>query len=291
MNTSELERKIELFFASAREHLGHDFLRLCDAVEIDPTDIRFARLPAWRLDRLCSALNVTLDTILKGGVDFRTLRNQALGDESLPGHYLRGSLYSSRFTAVYMFNFIREHRGDVGMESILRRYQLKNSQFSDVALKNNILLPLDLCAYIQSYFGDDAVEAMGASSVKLIAKAPFSHELAQLPTAKIFLEKFFLDVTPDKIEKNINWSIDRLDNSSIQISGRLRPEVMELARDRRVDPKPLEILRKGFVRSLPTLFGGEEGHVTQLKSCSRGDLVDTYQLEFKASDTFAPLLQ
>ncbi len=283
MKGSETVHRIDSFFAEISGSFGTDFQRILDECKIPKRTKSFSALPVTRLHQLCRSLNLTLDTILRGQVDLTVLRKHCSGIEHLPDQYLKQCQYSSRFTAIYMLNFLRNELGADAVKSIQQRFQLGDSQFSDTALTNNILLPLDICQYVDNYFGEKMVERMGESSFELFVQTPVGEELRSIRKESDFFEAFIHEHLPNKIERNLEWKINRLTNGTVEFSGSPRLEVCELLRTSKRDTGSLEKLRKGFISSLPKLLGRNSSQVTQVRSRSQGDDQDTYLLEYEQS--------
>jgi hypothetical protein len=279
---------IDSFFSEAFSLMGDQFLQSCERANVNPKALSFSRLPISKIHRLCMELNVSLDAIVSQQVDFQALEAQQKGQGFLPSLYSGASSYSSRFTSIYMLNFLRDEFGELAVNSLYQRFQLRRDFFQDISDSNTILLPSDICQYVAKWYGEEVVERMGESSFELFLKTPILEELSFL-NPRQFFEKLIFDVLPVKIERNFLWSIESLSPESVTLVGRPREDVADLLnKHSRASSSSLEILRSGFIRSLPKIFGSKEATIRQVQSCSAGDEQDTYILDFSSPRVIRP---
>lgn len=268
---------IDDFFSKVRQEFGDEFLRLCDTVEISHRAGSFARLPISKIHRLCQELNVSLDGIVSGDVDFSVLCRNAL-----PTIYSGEYSYSSRFTSIYMLNFFRREFGELAADSLCQRLQIRKEFFEDITETNTILLPSDICEYVGKWYGEDLIQRMGRSSSLLFQNSSLGEELLGL-RPRHFFEKLVFEVLPLKIERNYHWVIDRMSENSVTLSGKPKEEISYLLLHHKCSSGLLEILRRGFISALPELFSSEQSSIEQIRSFSNGDGQDTYVLWFSPS--------
>lgn len=276
----QFDNLVDDFFGEARERLGDDYLEVLDKCGIPSDTSSFSKLPATKLNLLCNELFVTFDSIASGRVDFVTMENHLKGGSKLPSKYISSVPYSSRFTSVYMLNYLRSILGNEPVKFLCQHFQLKEDQFTDISEKNNLLLPHDICSYVRTYFGEDVVKSMGESSFELFSKTKAARELASQKSVKEFFDKFITEVMPVHVEKNYDWKIDQSGANHIQISGRPLGDVSEALSFRRNGVEALETLRAGFIQALPRLMGINDAEVEKIRSISGGDSVDTYLISY-----------
>lgn len=269
-----MKQRIDSFFSEVRRDFSEDFRRSCESAGISAKTISFSQLPISKMHRLCMEPNVSLEAIVSRKVDL-----SALGCRALPKVYLGDRRYSSRFTSIYMLDFIHQELGELTLRSLLQRHQLRPELFQDVGEKNNILLPADICEYVGSWFGEEFVRRMGQSSLDLFGKTPVGANLRGLGTADFF-EKFVVEILPENIERNYLWSIDKLTPRQVVLSGKPREEIRELFHQHRRTTRQLEQLRAGFIESLPQQFGSDSMMLLQTQSFSDNNKMDTYVLDF-----------
>ncbi len=281
MTTSDysFDRRLTSFFNSSRELLGDQFDHLLDGLRISSRG-ELSELPVTELLRVLNALNVTLDSVMTGSVDLETMRRQLKHREAFPERFGAKYPYSSRFTGFYMLDYVSRCFGDKTAQLLRQRLQLRQEHFADLSHKNNILLPLEIATYVHDYFGPDYVRDMGRNSIVHYRKGPQGRELAAMSDVSSMLERFFIDFAPTTVEKNYDWSLQRVEHDSVLLQGRPKGEVNEEFGGRLVRNRSLELLRSGFFTDLPTLISGHRGSCAQLKGLSRGDGVDLYRISF-----------
>lgn len=275
-----IDRAIDSFFGEARERLGEDYLAALDRAGIPVGTTAFSKLSATRLNKLCNELFVTLDAVVSENVDIPVIGNHLAGGSSIPSKYLKDVPFSSRFTTIYMLNYLRSALGDESVKFLCQHFQLKEDQLTKLTDKNNLLLPHDICAYVHSYFGEEYVKAMGESSLDLFKKSAIAQELAREKTIKQFFERFIYDVMPVYVERNFKWGIDRTGPNFIQISGQPHGEVVASLNFFHNGTEALESLRQGFIQALPRLIGIQDAKVERIRSISGGDSLDTYLIHY-----------
>jgi hypothetical protein len=290
LNTQRIfDRRLDLFFSASRERLGDRFDELLDELQISQGG-RPSDLPVTELLRLLNALNVSLDSVMNGSVDLETMYLQLSNREAFPKRFGAKLPYSSRFTGFYMLDYVSRNFGEATAGLLRQRLQLRREHFSDLSHKNNILLPLEITSYVHDYFGEGYVEDMGKNSITHYRKTPQGRELAAMGEVPCMLERFFLEFAPTTVEKNYDWSIQRLDGEAVFLEGRPRGEVDDEFGERLVVNRSLELLRSGFFTDLPTLIPGHRGSCLQLKGLSRGDSVDLYRISYAKATGHSELI-
>lgn len=278
ISAARTQDSLDRFFSSLQTTLGPDFPLFLDDCSLSAKDLGH-NITANSLNRISNRLNITLDSIFSGSVDFETLKSQFQGRESLPTRY-QGNEHSSRFSSIYMIDFCRRTFGPEATRLLLQRFQLKESQFSDPLEKNNILLPRDLCEYVYTYFGGGMVEAMGESSIDLMKKTKLGMTIQDTVSGRDFFDFYFNEILPATVENNYSWTIDQHGPGYVVVKGLPNPEVVEALGAGAVTSESLETLRLGFLKSIPKLYRNVETRAIRLKSISAGDSYDQLRLDF-----------
>lgn len=274
------DQNLDLFFSDARARLGDDYLSALNSAGISEKTSSFSKLPISKLNVLCNELFVTLDSIASRNVDFSIIKDHLKGGSKIPTKYLQNVPYSSRFTTIYMLNYLRSVLGNDQVKVICQHFQLKEAQLVSLSERNNLLLPHDLCAYVSKFFGEGYVREMGASSVELFKKSEAFQALAMERSVNNFFERFIFEVLPEHVERNFKWRIDRSGPGYIQISGQPLGDVVESLKFHKEGVLALEILREGFIHALMNFTGVPVASVERTKSMSSGDSCDTYFVRY-----------
>lgn len=291
MNNLSIEKNLDNFFCDLKEHLGNDFKLVLDHCELKSNSRKISRLTAIEMNRLCNALNITLDSVLLGEVDLQVVIDHWRGGDMISSRYTQKVPYSSRFTSIYMLNFLRSQIGASAASLIGQRFQLKPCHFKSTNANNNLLLPHDICNYVRTYYGDNLLEKMGASSFSLLQSLSHVKNLTQLRNSSEVFDRFIYEISPNYVEKNFNWTIDRMAPGFLQVSGVPKGEVTSELRNNLSGQRALEILRMGYIKSIPKLFGIDQVEIWQVKSISEGHDRDVYALTFKPTYDAFPMLQ
>lgn len=277
--SGQFEKIIDDFFGEAAERLGDDYRGVLEKCGIS-TAASFSNLPVSQMNALCNELYITLDSIAAGRVDLLAIQDHLTGGSALPPKYVRSVPFSSRFTSIYMLNYLRSTQGRDPVKSMCQHFQVKDDHFTDHSEKNNLLLPHDICSYVRTYFGEDVVEAMGESSFDIFRMTEAASDLVKQKTIHQFFEKFIFDIMPVYVERNFVWNIDSTGPNSIQISGQPRGDVVAGLNFKHQGVEALEGLRLGFIRALPKLIGIQDAKVEKIRCISSGDAFDTYLIHY-----------
>ncbi|HXH31381.1 MAG TPA: hypothetical protein VNJ01_11255 [Bacteriovoracaceae bacterium] len=276
-------KKVEEFYSNAYDVLGEDFRILFEELGIRSGMRRPAKLSLDESFRVFNRLNVSLDSIMHGTVDYHSLHSQFFGWDELPKKYTDRLAYSSRFTSIYMLNFISEKFGQRAAKVIMQHFQLKASHLDDATSSNNMILPLDICDYVYSYHGKETLEKMGESFLDVFALSEQGRLLKESCGLKLQLEKFIEEIAPVYVEKNYQWKIQSSTAGSVLISGIPKPEILHEFGTSAIVTDHAIYLRKGFLTALPKLYGSHRVSVEILKSLKDGDAADLYQLSYTPS--------
>lgn len=237
-------------------------------------------IPITNLSLLLDRLNISLESIFQESIDYETLSSDIVQKcKVLSGKYQMGENSSTRFTTIYMMDYIRKALGDSTATSLMRRLQLHPELLDDLSQKNNILLPRDLCQHIAGYYGLECVEKMGAHSIALLReKLTVTHKLSECRNIQEFLVKFFYDVIPTQVEKNYSWEISSMSSNEVVVKASMSPRLAEAFKREEVCTTALEKLRQGFIKGIAHYYTGKTPTVEQLSSMTMGDRCDYYKI-------------
>jgi hypothetical protein len=134
---------------------------------------------------------------------------------------------------------------------------------------------------LYEFQGSEAVEAMGANSTSFLAQnITLLKTVQDLKSIRSMFEWFFEHFAPEYIEKNYRWQIEESRPNFICISGRPTRELTDTFDRQSLISRSVELLRKGFLHGLPQLFGDFVVHCEQLRSISKGDDHDRYEISY-----------
>lgn len=274
--------QLNTFFSKTLEALHVSNSELCEYFGLNK-EKKFSQQALDSIILCLDKLNVTLDSVIKGRVDFQILYEQFIGRSSMPSRYTKNALLSRRLTGKYMLDFIEKSRGVGAKRIILQHFQLQEDQFENLERENNILLPYDIACHVHHFYGEKVLFNMGLYSIEVLRKTSMGQILSQSRSMVSMIEHFLHDYGPCSVEKNYQWKIGSLTSSSCTISGQPVQEAIEEIGKKNISNKTLDVLRKGFFKALPGLVGVEEATVKQIKSISTGARADEYLLNYSPS--------
>lgn len=283
MEVRGLNKSLDYFFSELRSVLGDDLDDILAELSLEKSQLG-SDVSASSLNLISNRLNVTIDSIFNNTVDFETLKAQFQGNNDIPAKY-RGVEYSSRFSSIYMLNFCQKLMGAQATRLLLQRFQLKENHFQSVSDKNNILLPSDICEYVNYHYGSDKVEEMGESSLELLSKTDLARSVKEVVKGREYFDYYFNELLPGSVEKNYSWSIHKQGPGFIEVKGTPNPEVVEAFGPDHVITSGLETLRLGFLKSVPKLYQDVSTRALKIKSMSNGDQYDLMRLDFSHNHT------
>ena len=284
------DKKIDQFFAKTKNVLGNDFNFMLKEFEIPDRRVKFSKIPLTKMVRLLESLNVSLDSVMKNEIDYECLKVQYYGNDHLPEKFLNKLPYSSRFTTMYMLNYIAQHFGEKSAETIMKHFQLKKAHLQNSSEFNNYLLPMGVGKYVYEYFGHEAAEEMGRSSIEILTQTPAGQQLKCSPTVIQMFELFFEEIAPSSVEKNYLWNVLKQENGRITVLGRPNPEVQEaFHNDKSLTCESSQLLRKGFLSAMPSLIGDYKVSVEMERKIHQGKLCDLYHITYLKEKLLKPL--
>lgn len=276
------DQRLGHFFSNAQNALGNDFQDVLESLNLAQHKKKLSKLPLTQTIRLLEQFNVSLDSVMKETIDYDCLHSQYLGQDILPGKYLDKVPFSSRYTSIYMLNFVTQEFGEQTTQTIMKHFQLKKSHMQDLASTNNFLLPFDICNYVYEYYGNEMVEKMGQSSFELLANSFNGKLLSQASGVEEMFELFFEEIAPSSVEKNYFWNIEKICSNKITVAGRPNPEIREaFGSDNKITQEAAHLLRKGFLKMMPALNGDFDVTIETTRITKSGDLVDLYDIHYK----------
>jgi hypothetical protein len=286
MDRSDINLNIDGFFSKAKERLGQDYQNLFDGHKSSHSQIKPSRLPLSELVQVLNKLNVTLDSVIENRVDYNILASQFASQDMMPAKYLDKAVLSSRFTGMYMINYVSRTQGEKAARNLMQNFQLKDSQFQDMNQKNNIVLATDLCEYIYKYYGPEEVFQMGQHSASILKNTVHGQALAQTPNLLTMFEFFCEEIAPKYVEKNFHWKIEDYGTDYITVTGRLTEQLKDSFQVELKESLSLAHLHAGIMKSLPDLHGSYYTEVKTLKSIQNGDDCNKFKLSYRAEKHF-----
>lgn len=249
-----------------------------------------AEPPLRSLEALSHRLNVSLDAILDGDIDYRVLRARFLGrPQELPEKYLIGAA-SRRRTVVNVLDFVEREFGWISRTRILRRFQVDEAALLAEDSLINARLSTEICAWLGSWWdAPDVFRRMGMNSLRLNRKGPFGVELAAARDVHELFEMCFPDLIARHIENNFNWRLRARNTDRIVVRGAPNPAAYQLTAGKLILRSQICQVRQGYIASLPLYLNLPAARVRKISCVYAGDSGCDYDVEFHASHRSAAL--
>jgi hypothetical protein len=187
---------------------------------------RRTRLPARALIRLGDYLHLEPERILRGQLDFKSLRAFAPSDSKIPAHYEHAAFGRMR-TAISVLEYAEEFGGWRIRHNALRRLGVSESAISDPARPVSIHFITDLCRHLELRgYSPHSFREMGAYSLVTNASSVLSEEFARCRKPREVYERMFGDLLPF-YERNSRYAIRQLGPSHCILEVWPKAEVAE----------------------------------------------------------------
>lgn len=220
----------------------------------------FIKLRTYRIDPpirntllLAEALNLCLDHLLTGKIDYTAMTQQFLGlKDYLPEQYCIAA-YGKRRIALGLLNYIESQFGWTKRVQLLRHFQISEAAFSNLDAPINLRFSIDTIEWMYQHFRSEAVlNTMGQKLMTGITHQPFREDLKSTRNLAEFFDAVFGGTLEKHIEKNFIWKIQTMNGQILRVRGFPNPEVAEATGLNCVQSYPGLIVRKGILSALPT---------------------------------------
>ncbi len=267
--------------------LGLEDNFLAEVLNFTPTQLvrnRFALKPLSlvEVERLASALRLSLENLITGSIDYRTLAQHHLGNQTqLPEKYLDCALGKRRSNLVIL-NFIETHLGWKVRASILRHFQMNEAMFANPDAPINIAFGADLLDYLVKYRLDaKLIPQIGKHSFLTTSPAPVRNELIDCKSVSEIYERMCSHIVEKYFEKNFTYQIQKMDSGScVVIAKPNRLLLDQLGRKKPYKPET-EMIRIGIASAYPQILGLPSAQVIQSSSMWEGSSSIRYEINYE----------
>ncbi|MBC74418.1 MAG: hypothetical protein CME64_00225 [Halobacteriovoraceae bacterium] len=278
MELLQARDRIEQFFEEIQTSFeGHykDALHSCG---IETPVHGHSNLPASTIMNILNCFNVSLYKVAKGDVDYEVMEKQLRGEQAIPSRYFEGALYSLKSTPVNIINCISNSLSRDAANEVVKTVQIKGIEAQESDENVNLILLHDICDYLQTFYGKDLVASIGAQKAQQTIGQKVDKWRGKIKCLKTLMELFIDEVYPKTVGQNFNWKLQSVDENSFVIGGAPRPEVERTFKNAGLVPRSLEVLRKGYLQTLPSVIGHRTLAIHQISSISHGEKSDTYKI-------------
>jgi hypothetical protein len=188
--------------------------------EQDYADFRSGRkqVSILSLSQLAQHLELTLESLMSGNIDFKILVARQKGDViQLPDRY-RVAARSRKRASVNLLNATEEFFGWQARVFSLRHLQVTEAAFLDLDEAINVRFNTDLCDYLhRNYGGTHHFYDMGAYSVITNYNTPVGKLMAQNTRLEDLYQFFVEEMLVNHWERNFKYELTRLTPTSCRI--------------------------------------------------------------------------
>tara|TARA_B100001971_G_C18260214_1_gene586068 strand:- start:3119 stop:3952 length:834 start_codon:yes stop_codon:yes gene_type:complete len=235
-------------------------------------------LPASRLIKILDCFNVSLYSVVKGKVDYDVVERQMRGEVAIPSKYLEGALYSLKSTPLKLVSCISNTLSKEAADEVLKTTQIRGLESDLAPEKVNLILLHDICEYVSAFYGDERVAYLGAQKALNTISMKMGNWNGKIKCLKTLMELYIEEVYPNTVGQNFTWKLESVERNGFIIGGAPKPEVAHTFETASQIPRSLEVLRRGYLKALPSAIGHKTLAIQQISSISHGEKTDTYKI-------------
>lgn len=234
------------------------------------------------IDHLSQRLNLSLEKIIKGDIDYQALAQHQYGNLIyLPEKYQNCAL-GRRRTNLVILNFIETHFGWRERASILRHFQMNEAMFVDPNAPISIDFGVDLLDYLVKYrLNKNLIPQIGKHSFLTTSPAPVKNELIDCKSVSEIYERMCSHIVEKYFEKNFTYQIQKMNSGSCVVLAKPNSILLDqLSRKQPFKPET-EMMRVGIASAYPQILGLPSATVNQTSSMWEGAPFIRYEINYE----------
>ncbi|MDR3606230.1 MAG: hypothetical protein P4M08_02490 [Oligoflexia bacterium] len=223
------------------------------------------------LEALSEELEITLEAVSSGNLDYRTLARRQSGNATcLPGVYATGA-HSRVRTSSHILDFIEIHHGWRERNQILCRFQLNESIFANLETKISIKFLSDLWLYLNSRGVTlEQFHQIGKYSVLSNINSVVGQHFRKFKSPKTAYESLF-EVVNIHYDKNFTYRIKNLTHSCCVVDAQPNKDVLDELQSTTIGNEGSCASRGGTMASILGYLDLPYADVTEINCIHRGD--------------------
>lgn len=231
--------------------------------------------------KLCNYLNVSLENLITGSIDYSVLKNHLkLKSSILPQKYTYGA-FGRRRTLINIFDYLEKWYGWEKVSLVLRKFQMSYDLFLDPEAPINNLFIVDLLQFLSKVgFTDLELFMMGAHSAHSNKNSPIAKKIKKSKTPQKLMQLMIEDRITDLYDQNFYYELQELKEEHCVVNIHQREAVAESLKLNKMGSKQLSINKAGVFSSMTCLAGFPQSKVIRTKSTHEGNDYCQYRLEF-----------
>jgi hypothetical protein len=258
-----------------------------DLLEVSSTDYERVRkglrqLPVTSVAKLAERLDLTLEALLEGNIDYMALSARARGDTGyLPEQYRIGAR-SKRWSSINYLAYIEANWGWKARVQSLRHLQVSDSVFLKPEERINLRFLSDLLEFFRMRgYSDFHFFGMGAHTLITYRNAPFGRTLAAADDVPEMYDLLVNELLPTHIEKNFTYRLLRMNGTGCVIEAVPTPGLAESMGLRQLGSPAVCMTKVGLTASIPGYAGLPYSKVHESKCIHRGDTSCRLEVDFE----------
>jgi hypothetical protein len=244
-------------------------------------------LPASSCILLADHLQIRLDALMSGRIDYAALEKQVNGGgDALPERYSVGT-FSRRRTSLHLIDYCDQHIGWDFTDRMLKTLQLRRAAFSDPDAMICMTAPVDLSDMIGQVTGDmKLLFNAGANSLKVNKNSPFADAIRKSGSIRRAYELLFTELMGFFDAKNHVYWITHIDDSSCTFESKCHDELTDTLKVSKVGSTYTCATRAGVAAAVAGFLGAPLPYVVESQCQHRGDPVCRFHIHYEFANRF-----
>jgi hypothetical protein len=283
---SAISRQLLERIERLREGLGIDPPLWCEILDVSTADyVRILEgtqpLSLLSLEALASYLDLSLDLILAGQLDYAALCARIRGDAAaLPERYMQGA-FSKRRTSINLLAYVEHAFGWPAVKRVLRRLQVHEAAFANPDELISLRFLEETCALLKEMGVDSqGFREMGSYSVVTNRDGSLGQLMAQAGSQRDLYSIMIEDASSRFYDTNFTYSLGRLSDEGCVIAARPTAEACDALGTRLPGSPEICLSKQGVFSSAAGYIGIPNLRVTEPRCIHRGDARCEYHVEF-----------
>jgi hypothetical protein len=236
--------------------------------------------------RAAEFFSLSVDDVLEGRIDFRSIERDLEGDPQMSPEHLVG--FSRVRTVITSLDALEDFWGWRARKMAMRRLGMTERFVSDPAREVSMKLVTDLCSHLsaEKSFDADRFYELGAYSVVANQNTELDRTYRSCRTPGEMYEHMWGDLLP-LYELNTHYRALRLTSTGCRLQARTRPEAAELAGVKHLGSEGVCGYKAGLFASIPSYVGLSHSDVVEVQ-CVHRDGADSCIFDITFPEAITP---
>lgn len=286
VHSENLDQKLWTSIHQIQNALSMNDHELAEALELTNREFQKSKLnlnsPSIRhVSNLASHLELNLESLFSGNIDFKCLAQRFYGDrsEAIPEQYIQDAK-SKRRTVLSILNYIESILGYSKRAMVLKQFQLNEAVFMKPNESIHLNLALDIANYLYNINKNESIlYNMGTFSILNYKNTNITESIDEAKNSVEAYERMFCDISPRYLEKNYRWEIASVKNNLMVIKGHPNEQLRQEIKKNPIKHYLGCIIRSGFIGGMANYLNNHPKQVIKYQCVSKGDPFCSYHVE------------